>query len=247
MIELYQFAFSHFCEKARWALDFKGLSYATHNLLPGAHKEVARRLAPRSCLPILVDDGAVIQDSAAILSYLDQKYPERPLTPAEPAEARAATDWEQFLDRELGVPLRLCFYYHALPDRARALRFLLEGTPWYRRVRFFLAYPKVRAAMTRAMNIDTDSARAAERRLLDVLERLDAALQERAFLVGDRFSRADLAACALLAPYCRIGESDAEASAVLPEPLMRMRVQHKNRRFFGWVRDTYAQYRHPLH
>ena len=247
MIELYQFAFSHFCEKARWALDFKGLRYATHNLLPGAHKDVARRLAPKSCLPILIDDGTVIQDSAAILSFLDEKYPERPLTPADPAEARAAVEWEQFLDREIGVTLRLWFYHHTLPDRRRALRFLLEGTPWYRRVGFTFAYPQVRSAMTRAMNIDTESARAAERRLLDVLERLDAVLQDRSFLVGDHFSRADLAACALLAPYCRTDESDAEASAVLPERLRTMRAQHQSRRYFTWAKDTYGQYRHPLH
>jgi glutathione S-transferase len=35
MITLYQFQFSHYCEKARWALDYKGLAYAPKNLLPG--------------------------------------------------------------------------------------------------------------------------------------------------------------------------------------------------------------------
>jgi glutathione S-transferase len=245
VIELYQFAFSHFCEKARWALDFKGLPYATHNLLPGAHKDVARRLAPKSCLPILIDDGTVIQDSAAILSFLDEKYPERPLTPADPAEARAAVEWEQFLDREIGVTLRLWFYHHTLPDRRRALRFLLDGTPWYRRPAFVWAFPRVRAAMVRGMNIDADSAGNAQLRLLTGLARLDESLQDRAFLVGERFSRADLTACALLAPYCRIGESDAEACSILPEPLSTLRAEHKARRFFGWVAETYAQNRAP--
>jgi Glutathione S-transferase, N-terminal domain len=27
MIQLYQFPFSHFCEKARWALDYKSIAY----------------------------------------------------------------------------------------------------------------------------------------------------------------------------------------------------------------------------
>ena len=37
MIELYQFPISHFCEKIRWTLDYKGLSHKTRNLLPGLH------------------------------------------------------------------------------------------------------------------------------------------------------------------------------------------------------------------
>jgi glutathione S-transferase len=41
MITLYQFQFSHFCEKARWALDYKDLPYTCKNLLPGLHTRVA--------------------------------------------------------------------------------------------------------------------------------------------------------------------------------------------------------------
>ena len=63
MMTLYQFQFSHFCEKARWALDFKGLPYACKNLITGPHRKVASNLAPRSCLPILVDGGVVVYDS----------------------------------------------------------------------------------------------------------------------------------------------------------------------------------------
>ena len=55
MISLYQFEFSHFCEKARWALDYKGLAHARENLLPGLHTRVARKLAPNSSLPILAE------------------------------------------------------------------------------------------------------------------------------------------------------------------------------------------------
>src|SRR6187397_1382247 len=62
MTTLYQFEFSHFCEKARWALDYKGLAHERRNLLPGLHARVARKLASNSSLPILVDNGAVVQD-----------------------------------------------------------------------------------------------------------------------------------------------------------------------------------------
>jgi glutathione S-transferase len=200
MIELYQFQFSHYCEKARWALDYKGISYKPRNLLPGLHVKPARKLAPETCLPIIVDGGTAVQDSTAIIDFLDGKYPQRPLTPQDSAQAKAALDWEEYFDEEIGVTLRLWFYYHALPDRKRALRFMLDGASWYGRPVLAVIFPRVRSVMIEAMNINPDSAKVAEERLLAALERLDNALQDRRFLVGNQFSRADLAACALLSP-----------------------------------------------
>ncbi|MDB6010395.1 MAG: glutathione S-transferase family protein [Gammaproteobacteria bacterium] len=37
MFKLYDFRSSHYSEKARWALDFKGIPYAPRRLLPGFH------------------------------------------------------------------------------------------------------------------------------------------------------------------------------------------------------------------
>ena len=84
-LKLYQFAISHYCEKIRWALDYKGLNYETVNLLPGQHVKTIRKLTGEaSSVPVLDHDGHVVQGSAAILDYLDQTFPEHPLTPADP-------------------------------------------------------------------------------------------------------------------------------------------------------------------
>ncbi len=48
------------------------------------------------------------------------------------------------------------------------------------------------------MNINAESATPAEKRLLPALNRLDEAVKERRCLVGESYSRADWAACALL-------------------------------------------------
>ena len=90
MTTLYQFQFSHYCEKVRWALDHKGIVFDTRNLLPGPHKRPAKKLAGGSGLPILVDQGAVIQDSTAIIDYLDLTYPQKPLTPEDQAGPNCA-------------------------------------------------------------------------------------------------------------------------------------------------------------
>jgi glutathione S-transferase len=243
VITLYQFPFSHYCEKIRWALDYKGLPYRQKNLLPGLHMMVAPKLAPKSCLPIIVDDRTAVQDSTAIIDFLDQKFPACPLTPRDTGQAKDALEWEEYIDEDIGAALRLWFYYHALPDRACALRFLLDGAPWYGRPLLTLIYPKLRTAMSDQLNINAESAAQSEARFVAAFAKLDSALKNRRYLVGDCFSRADLTACALLSPFCAFGKSDKELSASFPVRVLALRDEHRSSQLFAWVRDIYAAHR----
>lgn len=242
MTTLYQFSFSHFCEKARWALDYKGEKYTAKNLLPGLHVRVRAQLAvAKTCVPILVaDDGSVIQESAAIIDYLDARHPARPLTPREPDLAEEARNWEAYLDAEVGVTLRALFYYHVLPIRRTTLTFLMHEAPWYGPPLFTLIFPKVRDAMIKAMDINENTAHDAERRLSDAVTRLNHVVGEREFLVGDRFTRADLTACALLEHLCKPIE---KFEAVFPEPFRALREQYRGQPFFRWVNAVYREQR----
>jgi glutathione S-transferase len=243
MFELYDFKFSHYSEKARWALDFKGIAYTARHLLPGFHLRTTRKLAPRSFVPILKTDDGVIQGSNEIITFLDQAFPDRRLTPADPRDAITAIDWEKYLDEELGVTLRLWFYYYALPDRGRALRFLCSDAPWLQRSLFALSYSALRRVMTERMNITAENASLAQRRFMAALDRLDQALERGPFLVGNRFSRADLTACALLWPMCRPGESEPDVEALLPSTVYALRKQLQQRRFYQWVLERYLERR----
>lgn len=234
---LYQFQCSHFCEKARWALDWKGVDYAAKNLVPGPHARVARRLAPKSSVPILRLGERVIQGSGEIITFLDEHYPERRLTPGTTADAHAAREWERWLDQEVGVLLRLWFYHHALPDRALATRFILQGAPWHGRLLYALAWPRIEKVMRRAMGIDARSATDAEQRLALALDRLAGALAARSYLVRRTFSRADLTAAALLSPLANAAERD------LPEAVAEFRAARAAHPALAWVRERYARER----
>lgn len=130
MIELYQFPFSHYCEKVRWALDYKCITYLTINLLPGLHFRRLAKFVPKSSVPVLRDGKTVVQDSSAIIDYLDVRNANPALTPPEPKAAREALDWEEYFDEQIGANLRLWFYYHTLPECRIALSFLLQGVAW---------------------------------------------------------------------------------------------------------------------
>jgi glutathione S-transferase len=208
--------------------------------------KTARKLAPRSCVPILKTDDAVIQGSTEIINFLEHAFPDRSLTPVDPRDANEAMEWEKYLDEEIGVTLRLWFYYNTLPDRARATRFLCHGASWLQRSLFAFAFPRIRQAMTRMMHIDAASSADAERRLLLAFDRLDESLERAPFLAGDRFSRADLTACALLWPLCRPGESHSEVDAILPPAVFALRKQVQQRRFYRWVVSQYQENRVPV-
>jgi glutathione S-transferase len=243
MYQLYDFPFSHYCEKVRWALDYKGVDYDSRQLLPGFHIRTVRKLAPLTCLPILAGEGSVVQDSTEIINFLERRFPDPPLTPKDPEQANQAIEWEEYLDEEVGVTVRLWFYFHTLPDRKRSIRFLCQGASSGQRLLFGFAFSPIRKAMTEMMDVRLEPSRNAERRLLKALDKLDRALAHRDFLVGDHFSRADLTACALLWPLYRPGESEADVRKLLPEAVCALHSQARNRRSFGWVCDMYRQRR----
>jgi maleylacetoacetate isomerase len=78
-------------ERVRIALNLKGIAYEyvpVRSLPPGEY----RRLNPQGLLPALEVDGQFIAQSAAILEFLEETYPEPSLLPRDPvlrAQARA--------------------------------------------------------------------------------------------------------------------------------------------------------------
>src|SRR3954463_8099429 len=96
------FRVSHFSEKARWGLDYTGVTYQERTLLPGPHLLVTRGLAEKTCVPILEHGKRVIQGSSAILDYLANELGEAALEPQSDCYARAR-ELEALADRAFGL------------------------------------------------------------------------------------------------------------------------------------------------
>jgi glutathione S-transferase len=101
MITLYDNPFSPFTRKVRMVLDHKGLEFARVDALALAHAETLRTVNPRGEVPVLVDDGLTVVNSADIVAYLDHRYPRPPVYPADPAVRVAARAWERLADTVL--------------------------------------------------------------------------------------------------------------------------------------------------
>ncbi|CAI8693894.1 MULTISPECIES: glutathione S-transferase family protein [Burkholderia] len=106
-MKLYGFAGTR-SQRALWGLkeldaDFEFVSV---NLLAGEHKRPEfLRINPAGKVPVLVDGDRVIPESAAIVLYLADKYPEKALLPIDPALRAQAYRWVMFAVTELEQPL----------------------------------------------------------------------------------------------------------------------------------------------
>ncbi|MEP6899098.1 MAG: maleylacetoacetate isomerase [Rhodanobacter sp.] len=90
---LYGYWRSSAAYRVRIALNLKGLEYesrAVHLLRDGGEQHTAEyhQLNPTQLVPSLLDGDRVITQSLAIVEYLDETHPEKPLLPAD-ARARA--------------------------------------------------------------------------------------------------------------------------------------------------------------
>ena len=87
---LYDYFRSSASYRVRIALNLKGVKYEQRpiNLAKGAQKKGEyRSLNPQGFVPMLEIDGHRLTQSLSIIVYLDQKYCDPPLMPADPADA----------------------------------------------------------------------------------------------------------------------------------------------------------------
>lgn len=242
---LWHISISHYSEKARWALEYKGVEHERRSPPPGSHIAVAlwRTRGRGATFPVLELDGERLGDSSAIIAALERRFPDPPLYPADPAERERALALEEFFDEELAPYMRR-FTFHELrrdPERfteivGLAAPELFARAGWIARP-FALAFTGLRYGARSA-------ARAAEarERVVAAMDRLEAELGDGEYLVGGRFTVADLTAAALFYPMVRPPESTVTLPPLTDE-LERFRATLESRRGFRWVRETYRRHR----
>ncbi len=240
---LWHFTFSHFAEKARWALDWKNIPHLRRQMLPGLHYPRVLWASGQPSLPILWLDGKPIADSTRIIATLERRFPAPPLYPVDEGERRRALELEEFFDEELGHPLRRVLFQQAFlaPDAAEqgAAVFSTGYGPGVRR---FLraSFPATRAFLRWRYSVAPASAEVARVKVVAALDRIEAELGPGGYLVGGRFSVADLTAAALFSPLVQPIE--------FPYPYRMQaaggfRASLAGRRAFRWIAEMYRRHR----
>ena len=192
---------SHYCEKARWALDRVALPYREEPHAPLLHRLATSR-HDGGTVPVLVHESQRFTDSTAILVHADAVRGGGLLYPRVAVERSEVDAFEELFDTGLGPHTRRWAYAHLLPH-AELLRQVWSrgGVPRLEAGLLPLITPLVRRLVRTAYKITPESAQRSLERVHGVFRQVDERLADgRRFLVGECFSDADLTFAALAAP-----------------------------------------------
>lgn len=236
--KLIAFGISHYCEKARWALDRQGIDYEEIGWPPGVHIMLTKRYgAKATTLPIMLDGEQVIQDSSAIIDWADghAESGTRSLT------VPGARDIERRADDAIGVQVRRLLYAETLPKVPECVKpDLFRNTSTQHRMLGDVMWPITRRVMMRKYDITPTAAAESRAKLENELDRLDRQLSDgRPYMTGDRFSRADICVASLLALFSGTEQMPHFHNFPAPKALAGILAGWHERPVMKWVRKIY--------
>jgi glutathione S-transferase len=239
---LWQLRFSHFNEKARWALDYKGVAHRRRSLVPGRHSLRSRRMGGRGTTPMLEIEGKVIGDSSEIVAELEDRNPDPPLYPDNEADRRAALELEDHFDRELGPQLRSAVFASLIGDRRLTVSVVTQGLSNRESALATSLWPLLKVGIKRALPADAEAGRRGRDATVAALDKIESELHGD-YLVGDRFSVADLTAAALLFPLVAPPQYAYELPDRWPEDWEEFRSSLSDRPAYRWALETFTRHR----
>ena len=215
-------AFSHYNEKARWALDWCGIPYRESRYMPG-FSQLAVLVATRGrggsaddvstklSTPVLVkEDGTTLCDSTAIARWASATVGpgDGPLFPGP-----EVLDLVDRFGRELGPATRLAAYRHAFESTTAMRTMARRNVGRLQATAFELVSPVGKVLMRKALGITEARGRRAVERVRRLGAEMGDRLSKSAYLVGDRFTAADLTFAALMSPVLMVTREEGYSAA----------------------------------
>jgi glutathione S-transferase len=241
---LWHLEISHYNEKVRWALDYKGVAHVRRAVTPGLQALRGRRLGAGRTTPILELNERAIGDSTRIIEEIERRWPEPPLYPFDPEQRSLALELEDHFDEQCGHHLRRVLFGDNLaePDKFLALVYGADH-PQIGLLR--TVSPVFCRLVKRSFRIGPETIERSREKVRAALDRLEADVGPSGYLVGESFSVADLTAASILAPivmppefpYIKLRPEERTAQS------RHFRDSLKDRPGFRWVEDVYARHR----
>jgi glutathione S-transferase len=236
---LWQFSFSNYNEKARWALDFKGIPHRRRSLVPGGPRAMAFSRGDGT-LPVVDLDGRRIVDSTRIVEALEARQPELALYPADSEERRRALEIEAYFTDSIGHDMRRVGFWEGREEKAFMAAFLATDHGAAARLQMRAILPVAWKYVVRRYGFDEESFQRSKAALVEALDRIEAERAGADHLVGEEFTIADLTAAALLYPLVWPPEFQYE----LPEPPHSdFRESIRDHPARAWIAETWRRHR----
>jgi len=92
---------SPFVRKVLAVCEIKHLPYQVDSIVPFFGNDRFTELSPLRRIPVLIDGDVVLNDSSVICEYLEDKWPQVPVLPREPAERAHARFLDEYADTRM--------------------------------------------------------------------------------------------------------------------------------------------------
>jgi len=244
-LELFQFRFSHYNEKVRWALDFKGLRHTRTDLLPGPHAVILKKLTGQHQTPVLRMNNQYVHDSAWIIERLELLFKDAPsLLPSDAALRDRSRELARHFDLVLGPNVRICAFVAMLDEPDYIARLFSTGKPWLTRTAYRAVMPLMKGRIRKSNGITGKAAIAeAERLVAANMESIVKLTFKNRYLAGDSFSVADLTAAALIAPLVDPPHPDMKIPEPMPARLAEINDKWRRHPAGRWALEMYERHR----
>jgi glutathione S-transferase len=244
VLELLQFRHSPYNEKVRWALDLKRVPHRRRRLLPGPHLATLKPLTGRTGTPVLVHDGVALDGSARIIEWLEARYPEPALIPADPAQRDEALRIQRRFDDELTPRIRRTVLDALLEQPGYFARVFADGASAFERTGYACAVP-LAAPLIRKANGITGAAAVEDghRAAVEALDGVAALSTATGYLCGGAFSIADLTAASTLAVLVRPADSPMSCPQPVSPAFRALVERYAGHPGAAWVRGIYRHHR----
>jgi glutathione S-transferase len=207
---------SHYCEKARWALDRAALPYREERHVQAIHRFFTLRAGGGLTVPVLVTPHETVRESAHVVAYADRHMTdERRLLPSDTASRAEVESLCRRFDEGLGPSSRRLLYVQMLPARELTLHYNNQGLPRWEDQAVRRAWPVITGLVKRVLAIEPGVEVQDEADVFRELDFVAGLLADgRPYLCGDRFTAADLTFASLAAPMV----VPPEYAVSLPQP-----------------------------
>lgn len=198
---------SHYCEKVRWALTRIKVDFVEEPHSPPFHLFVTKRLGGKTT-PILVADTEIFTDSTDILKYLNSiTLDENKLYPSNPELRQKVEELEELFDTRLGTATRRWGYSYISNNYKIIQRAWCQGVPKIQKILFPLSFISMQKILQKSFDLTTESHLESYLEIKVLFAQVGELLADgRNYLVGDKFSAADLTFAALAAPVIQPAE-----------------------------------------
>lgn len=241
---LHQFLTSHFNEKVRWTLDYKGIEHRRKSYLPGPHVPAIKKLSGgASTTPVLQHDAGCISGSAAIIDYLERTYPEPPLYLHEPTQQAEVLAIQERFDAVVGPATRTAVFSVFINEGSYLCRTFSAGKPLARRMGYLAMFPLAKPLIRKGNGVYPENIARSLEVVQRTLDEVAVKTEATGYLVGTRFSVADLTVASLLMPLADVDHPDTRRLRPMPGAMTAFLGQFAAHPAIAWVHRIYAQHR----